>query len=214
MKGLKRQIAAGTAALLVLGASLLLLSYARWVRGIADGNRAVVNENFSGAEQAYTAAEKWSGQTLVPSAWLRPHYRALVFNQARVLNANKKYDVLARLLEAAVAHDPALANDPEYDFWTGIVEYRKAVSETDKQALRAGLQRASDSFRLALAAAPNGADWDAKYNYELTSRLLAGMRNKNDDTPEKLNRGGMKILREDPDHPKEQQQKLAPDKQS
>jgi hypothetical protein len=29
-----------------------------------------------------------------------------------------------------------------------------------------------------------------------------------------MNRGGMKILREDPDHPKEQQQKLAPDKQS
>ena len=65
----------------------------------------------------------------------------------------KKYDDLAHLLETAAAHSPELANEPEYHFWIGIVEYRKAVAETDKQAVRARLQRASDSFRLALASA-------------------------------------------------------------
>jgi DNA-directed RNA polymerase specialized sigma24 family protein len=212
MNGIKRKIAAATAALLVLAASLELVSYARWVRGIADGNRELANENYSAAEQAYSAAERWFDHTSVPSAFLRTGYRRLVFNQARLFDATKKYDDLAHLLEGAAAHHPELAAEAEYHFWMGIVEYRKAVAETDKQALRAGLQRASDSFRMALASGPDAADWDAKYNYEFVFRLLAGMRNKNDDTPEKLNRGGMKILREDPDHPKEQQQKLAPDK--
>lgn len=210
----RRQIAAVTAALGVLAASMILLSYAQWVRGIADGNRAMADENFSAAEQAYTAAEKRAGHIFLPGVLLRSHYRTLLFNEARLLNISKKYDDLGRLLATAAVHLPEFANDPEYHFWMGIVEYRKALSETDKQVLRAGIERAADSFRLALASAPNGGDWDAKYNYELTSRLLAGMRNKNEDSPEKFHRGGMKILREDPDHPKEQQQKLAPDKQS
>ena len=212
MKGIKRKIAATTSALLILAASLGLVSYAQWVRGIAEGNRALADENYSAAGQAYGAAEQWFDHTSLPSAFLRTGYQRLVFNQARFFNATKKYDDLAHVLEAGAAHSPELVNEPEYHFWMGIVEYRKAVAETDKQAVRAGLQRASDSFRMALASGPDAADWDAKYNYEFVSRLLAGMRNKNDDTPEKLNRGGMKILREDPDHPKEQQQKLAPDK--
>ena len=217
MEGLKRQIAAAAGTVLVLAASLMVLSCAQWVRRIEEGNRALADENFTAAAQAYTAAEKWAGHTMMPFAVLRSHYRALVFNQARLLNASKQYDSLAHLLEGVAVHAPELATDPEYHFWMGIVEYRRAAAETDKQALRAGLQRAAESFRLSLASAPTrveGTDWDAKYNYKVISSLLAGMRNKNDETPEKMNRGGMKILREDPDHPKEQQQKLAPDKQS
>jgi hypothetical protein len=209
----RQSIAVGIAALVIVGVSLCLLSYARWVRGVADGSRALASGNFAGAEQAYTAAEKSARQPLLPFALLRPGYRMLVFNEARLLDKQQKYDELGRFLPAVAAHTPELANDPEYHFWMGTVEYRRAISQTDKQMVRAGIQQAADSFRLALAAS-NGADWDAKYNYELTSRLLAGMRDKNEDKPEKLNRGGMKILREDPDHPKEQQQRLAPDKQS
>ncbi len=214
MTALMRQIAVGAAAILVLAASLLLLSDARWVYGVAQGNRALAGGNVSAARQAYTIAEKRIGATLLPFVLVRSHYRQLVFNQARLLNADRKYDDLSRLLDAGLARAPELANDPEYHFWTGIAEYRKAIAQTDKQVLRAGLQQAADSFRLALTFAPEGADWDAKYNYELISRLLADMRDKDDDTQQKLKRGGMKFLREDPAHPKEQQQTLAPDKKS
>jgi hypothetical protein len=212
MRSETRQIVAVTSAVLVLAVSLSLLSYARWVRGIAAGNRALAGQDYSAAEHAYTAAEMQTVHSLVPSDLLRVEDRVLVFNRAQLLNSNKRYGELAHLLDAAAAHRPELANDAEYHFWMGIVEYQKAVSETDKQALRTELQQASDSFRMAIQAAPN--DWDSKYNYELTSRLLAGMRNKKEDSQEQLKRGGMKILREDPDHPKEQQQKLAPNKQS
>jgi hypothetical protein len=216
MKKLKRQIAQGTAALLVLIASVTLLSYAQWVRGISDGDRELANGDYSRAEQAYAAAGNWVEHTLLPTGLIRSHYRGLVFSHASLLNARGKYDDLTQLLESAVARMPEFGNDPQYHFWVGIVEYRKATAQTDKQALRTGLQRAADSFRAALAyapAVPDGPAWDAKYNYEFTSRLVAQMGNKK-ETQEKLNRGGMKILREDPDHPKEQQQKLAPNKQS
>jgi hypothetical protein len=217
MKRLKRQIAAAAGVLLALAASVVLLSYSRTVRSIEDGNRALAGHDYAAAEQAYTAAANRVAHGLLPAALFREPYRVLVFNQARLLRATRKYDELARLLERIATRTPELSNDPEYHFWMGIVEYAKAGSETDKQAVRASLQRASDRFRLALESAPSSSpdtNWDAKYNYELTSNLLAGMRNKEKDSQEKINRGGMKILREDPDHPKEQQQKLAPDKQS
>ena len=216
MNRLGRQIAIAAGMLVILALSLALLSYAYAVHGIENGNRLLAARDYSAAESAYRDAENRISHSLVPSALYQSQYRVLVFNEARLFRAVANYTELAHLLERVVARAPDLANDPEYHFWTGIVEYAKAASQTDKQVVRASLQRAADSFRLAMSSSPlnsTGGDWDAKYNYELTARLLAGMR-KNEETPEKLNRGGMKILREDPDHPKEQQQKLAPEKRS
>ncbi len=212
MKRLTRRIVAMVAALLVLAVSLLLLSYASWVREIAEANRALSNEDHATAEQDYLAAEKRGAHLLMPAQFLYWEDRVLLFGRVRLLNRDKKYAELAHLLEGAAQHFPELANDSEYHFWMGIVEYQKAVSETDKQAVRTDLQQASESFKTSLSGAPN--DWDAKYDFELTARMLAGMRNKKEDSQEQFKRGGMKILREDPDQPKEQQQKLAPDKQS
>ncbi len=217
MKPLNRQIAQGAALLLVFAASATLLSWARWVRGISDGDRALAAGDVSGAERAFEAADQWAAHTLIPVVFTRSHYRGLALSRASLLNSRGKYDELAQMLEAAVARLPEFGDDGGYHFWVGIVEYRKAVGQTDKRMQRAGLQQAADSFRAALAAPPGtsgGPDWDAKYNYEFTSRLVAEMGDKKGDPPEKMNRGGMKILREDPNHPKEQQQKLAPNKQS
>jgi hypothetical protein len=94
----------------------------------------------------------------------------------------------------------------------GNLQYRKAVAQQDKQNRRAGLQQAAASYRLALNSAPD--DWDSKVNFQLTMRLLNSMRDKKEDTTEKLKQGGMKILREDTEKSKEQQQKLSPEKRS
>jgi hypothetical protein len=217
MKLFRRQIAKGAAVLLVFVSSAMLLSWARWVQGIADGDRALAAGNLSGAEQAFEAADRWAAHTLLPAVCTRSQYRWLALSRASLLNSRGKYDDLEHVLEGAVARSPEFGADAGYHFWVGIVEYRKAMAQTDKRTQRAGLQQAADSFRAAMAAqprTPGGPDWDAKYDYEFTSRLVAEMGNKKDQAPEKMNRGGMKILREDPDHPKEQQQKLAPNKQS
>jgi hypothetical protein len=207
-----RQIAIAAAGLALLLVSLALLSYARWVREVAEGNRAMANEDYAEAERTYADAAGRAERSVLPFSLLRSPYRRLVFNRARALYAARKGDdLLLHMLEAEASRIPSLADDSEYHFWIGAVQYRKAISQNDKQAVRAGLQRAADSFRRALAAAPD--DWDAKYNYEITARRLESMR-KNEDKVEKLKRGEMKILREDTDKAKERQQKLSPEKQS
>lgn len=205
---LVRRVAVAAAGLLLLVVSGFLLTYARWVHGIVDGNRALANGDITAARQTYDTAarrlEQW------PSARRLPGYRQLVFNRARALYAAKQDEDLTHMLEAEVVHAPSLADDSEYHFWIGNVEFRKAIAQKDKQAVQAGLEHAAESFRRSLVAAPD--DWDAKYDYEVTTRLLEGMRKGKDDNLERIQRGQLKILREDVDKNKEQQQKLAPEK--
>jgi len=206
-----RQFAIGVAAIVVLGLSLMLLSYAQWVREIAHAETALASGDYPAAEQAGAAAYATAEHSLFPLANFHAQSRKMVFNRARALSAMKQDDASLRLLEAAAQRIPALADDPEYHLWVGNALYRQAVAQTEKQALRVGLERAADSFRSGLASAPE--DWDLKYNYELTARLLEAIRNQDDKT-EKLKRGEMKILREDSDKPKEPQNKLTPAKRS
>ena len=194
----------GIAALLLLTISLSLISYASWVRGIENGNRALANGDIAAARQAYDVAAR---RDIAPRS---PGYRQLVFNRARALYESNQDDELTRMLEAEVMRAPFLAGDSEYHFWMGNVQFRRALAQKDKQALQAGLQQAVESYRRSLIAAPD--DWDAKYNYELTSRLLDGMRKGKEENLEKLKRGQMKVLREDTEKNKEQQRQLAPEK--
>lgn len=205
---LARQFGIGIAVLLVLAVSAILISYASWVRGINEGNRALANGDAPGALKLYEAAARRLER--MPGVNKLPGYRQLVFNRARALYLTGQDDELSRTLEAEAVRVPALTDDSEYHFWLGNAQFRKAIQQKDKQILQAGLQKAAESYRLSLAAAPD--DWDAKYDYELTARLLEGMRKGKDDTLEKIQRGEMKILREDVDKDKEQQQKLAPEK--
>ena len=205
-----RWIATVMVALLVLAASALLVSYSRWLRQIADGNQALAAGDIPTARQTYQAAT----QRLDQVAFLRqvggPGYHELIFNYARVLYAAKDDAELTRLLENEAARAPGLSDESEFHFWTGNVQFRRALTLKDKQALQANLQQSAESFRLALVAAPN--DWDVKYNYELTLRLLESMRKGKEDSLERIKKGQMKLLRENVDKTKEQKSKIAPEK--
>ncbi len=205
-----RRMVIGAAAILVLAVSLLLVSYARWLRGISAGNRELAGGDYAAAAKAYDAAS----QRLTRFPWVRtlggPGYRQLVFNHARALYAAKQDDGLMQMLENEGRSAPFLTEDREFYFWTGNVQFRHAIAQKDKQTVQAGLQQAADAYRRALAAAPD--DWDIKYNYELTVNLLASMRKGKDDQLEKIKKGQMKILKEETDKDKERQQKMAPEK--
>jgi hypothetical protein len=196
--------------IVVLIVSVVLLGYARWLRGIEAGNQALALGNAAEARQAYDSAVRQIAFLPSPERVLLAGYRELVFNRARTLYTEQRYDDLARLMEIEAAQSPQLSEDAEYHYWLGNVQFRKAMAQKEKQQAQSGLQQAAESYRHALAASPG--DWDSKYNYELCARLLEGMRKGKDDNLEKMKRGQMKLLREDNQKKEEQQRQVAPEK--
>jgi tetratricopeptide (TPR) repeat protein len=192
----------------VLIVSLLLLGYANWLRGIAAGNQALASGDTATARQAYDTATRRI--SFLPGKLLPAGYRELIFNRARALYAEDRGDALTRFLESEAAITPQLADDAEYHFWLGNVQFRKAVTQKEKQQAQSGLQAAAESFRRALAASPD--NWDIKYNYELSARLLESLRKDKNDDLQKLKPGQMKLLREDGEKKQEQHRQLAPEK--
>ena len=59
-------------------------------------------------------------------------------------------------------------------FWVGCAMFAKSLQEEGAEGQLQWLTRAEDEFKLALASEP--ADWDTKYNYELSARLVAALR--------------------------------------
>jgi hypothetical protein len=195
---------------IILIVSVVVLVYANWLREIAAGNRALSSGDAAGARQMYDAAARRIGLLPLPGRLLPNGYRELVFNRVRALYAENRDDVLTRFLEAEAAVTPRLADEAEYHFWLGNVQFRKALAQKEKQQTQSGLQQAAESYRRALAAAPD--DWDIKYNYELSARLLERLRKGKDDDLEKMKRGQMKLLRDDGEKKQEQQRQIAPEK--
>src|SRR5258708_760790 len=114
-----RQIGTALAVVLLLAVSLTLVSYARWLRQIADGNRALTAGDMPAARQAYDAATRrldqfdFLRQINIVAPVGGPGYRQLVFNRARVLYAARQDDDLTHMLENEAARTPALAEDSE-----------------------------------------------------------------------------------------------------
>ncbi|HKE25610.1 MAG TPA: hypothetical protein VKB88_24800 [Bryobacteraceae bacterium] len=203
---MRNRIAMAAAALVLFAASWMVLSYARWVRQIDRANHALQAGDSKTAVQGYEAA---AARAISAPPHPRSVWRRLIFNHARALYGLRDYDGLSRMLESEMVR--ALGDDPELHFWLGNLEYRAAQAQTEKQAMRAAFERAANSYRLGLSAAPD--DWDLKYNYELAASQADSLRKKEEQT-EKLKRGEMKVLREDTDKPKEPQMKLSPAKRS
>ena len=207
---LARRFLEAAAWLLLLVVSLGLVSYARWLYRIAEGNRALAAADIAQARQAYAAAAQHLEGFGALRALLPSGYRQLIFNRARALYAAGEDEELARMLDTEAARAPFLAEESEYHYWMGNVQCRRALAQKDKQALQVGLQQAGESYRRALAASPN--DWDSKFNYELVTHVLENMRKGKEDSLERLKRGQVKLLRENIEKSRNQQNQLAPEK--
>jgi len=196
--------------LIVLAVSVLALEYSSWLRAIEESNRALESGNVTAALEGYDKAQRAVALLPSPTTLLPTGYRQLIYNRARALYLAQRQDELARFLEAESAIVPQLADDAEYQYWMGNIQFTKALGQKEKQQVQSGLQQAAESYHRALSASPE--DWDIKYNYELSSRLLEGLRRGKDDELEKMKRGQMKLLREDNETKQEQQKLVAPEK--
>ena len=165
---------AGTA--VTLAAGIALLGLWAWLRPLSLGEAAAREGRLDVALEYFTAAESRLDRTwlrgLVPGA-----YEASRVNQFRILYQLGEFDRLQAL--ASAGPDRA----PEH-FWAGAALYRLAMAESEKDARLAWLRRAGDEFYDALKLAPD--QWDHKYNYELTERLIAALEDEEEPPPQTL----------------------------
>lgn len=210
MRHRKARLAGLTGTLILLAASVGALEYARCARAVSEGSSALNAGDYNGAAVACRRAEDLVTHSFLPAVFLAENYRVVIFNEARIAWETKRIPELNGVLQRVTARSPGMANDPEYHFWSGLVDYSRAVSEPEKQAATMELQRSAESFRLAVAGSGGGM-WDAKYDYEMVARMIAGVRNKQ-EKPETGKRGGMNILREETDKEKNPQRVTAPGK--
>ncbi|HEX6464638.1 MAG TPA: hypothetical protein VFZ98_09305, partial [Vicinamibacterales bacterium] len=94
----------------------------------------------------------------------------------------QRYDEVIDLSQKAPA-------ESQPHFWSGAALFQKASVEEKPDVRFAWLSRAEDEFRKAVEAAPS--DWDTKYNFELTTRLVAQLRKQPNTPPKQL----MQLLR-------------------
>jgi hypothetical protein len=68
-------------------------------------------------------------------------------------------------------------------FWSGLSMFARGGAEERSETRLEWFERAEAEFKTALGAAP--ADWDTKFNYELTRSLLNRLREE-PETPRRL----------------------------
>lgn len=171
--------------LLAFVCGLGLLAATAWLRPLEEGQAAAEAGRLEEALARYAAAEARFDRVPLSKQILPAAHAASQANQLRILYRLGRHDAL---LEKAAAGLPQAATH----FWSGCALFSRAMGEVETEARIGWLSRASEEFRAALALAPD--DWDIKYDYELTERLLAQLRKDPAKPPKEL----LQLLRPKP----------------
>jgi tetratricopeptide (TPR) repeat protein len=169
-------------AVVALIAGISLLVYARWSAPLAAAATATDAGDSERALAAYRLSIARFNDMPLTQQLFPPDYARATHNQLALLYRAGNYDAV---IEAAETAPPAAS---PY-FWAGCALFAKSEQEEKAAARLEWINRAKDTFKLALAAAPE--DWDTKYNYELASRLAAALKTNPKQAPPAL----MQLLR-------------------
>ena len=164
-------------AVLALIAGAALLVYARWTEPQIEAAAAVATGDSARALEAYRSSTGRFKDMPVTQQILPRDFARASYNELALLYRSGNYDAV---LEAADTAPPAASPH----FWAGCALFAKSELEDKPEERLAWLNRAKDTFKLALAAAPD--DWDTKYNYELSARLVSVLRTKPKQVPPAL----------------------------
>lgn len=186
----QRDASAGNAALsalfalaFVAGAGLVAAS--AWLAPIREGEQALADGKLEAARERFAAAEARFEKMPALKQALPAAYAESVANQLFVLYKLDRHDAL--LEKAATAPSTAPVH-----FWSGSALFAKARKEEAAEARLSLLARAGDEFKKALERAPD--DFDTKFDYELTQRLLQELKKQPKTPPTQL----MQLLRPKP----------------
>jgi hypothetical protein len=170
---------------LLLMVGVLCLGASWWLRPIAEAEQAMSVGASERAVERYAAAHERFDRVPITKIIFPGVYDLVIANELSLLYSLQRYD---EVIEKAGAED---ANEAA-PFWEGCALFDKGLMEEKPEARVGWISQAHQQFRRALDVASN--DWDAKFNYELTGRLIGGLQKQ----PQAPGQDMMKLLRESP----------------
>ncbi|MCC7178854.1 MAG: hypothetical protein IT177_10720 [Acidobacteria bacterium] len=175
---MSRGVSGGTfaAALLavVIGGACLWL--ATWTSPLVAAEQALRDGRLTDSLGEYRTAESRLSQVPALQQFAPALIGSVQANQVRLLYQMQRYD-------EAIEKAGTSTSVHGTHFWSGCAMFARASAEERPETRLEWFERAEGEFRAALTASP--ADWDTKYNYELTRSLLNRLREE-PDTPRRL----------------------------
>ena len=168
---------------LVLGAALIGASW--WLRPISEAEQAMAHGDAKTALERYDVARKRFDQVEITKRLLPGIYDLVTANELSLLYSLQRYD---DIIEKATTE----GGGETAPFWAASAMFDKALLEEKPEARMGWVSQSHQQFRRALDLTPG--DWDAKFNFELTGKLMNGLKKQ----PETSKQEMMKILREAP----------------
>jgi len=171
--------------ILVLLGGVSALGYDRWTSPISEGDRLVAEGRHEEALASYAEAEARFDKFPALKQFVPSEYSHVMANELWILYRLGKYDELidraARAPETAMPH-----------FWVGCAFFEKGKAEQKPEARTGWLSRSEEELRRAVEGEPE--DWDAKFDFELVTRLSAELKKQPKTPPQQL----MQLLRPQP----------------
>ena len=144
-----------------------LLAYGQWSKPLLEAERAIQARDSEEALRAYSVSVARFRERPPMQQLLREDYARVTENQLAILYRTGQYETVIDTAGSAPV-------DAAPHFWVGCAMFAKSLQEAGAEGQLQWLTRAEDEFKLALASEPG--DWDTKYNYELSARLVAALR--------------------------------------
>jgi hypothetical protein len=172
-------------AVLALVSGIALVAIGQWHRPLLEAEQEADQGRVETALAGYAESERRFERLPTLKQFAPAGHGASVGNQLALMYKLGRYD---DLLEKASTSPPMHATH----FWAGCALFQKARVEEQPEARIGWLSRSEQEFRSALEL--DRTDWDTKYNYELTKRLLQELRKQPKTPPKQL----LQLLRPQP----------------
>jgi len=176
-----------TACVLLFAAGATGVAYGRWTQPIAAADQALAAGNTAAALTAYDEAESRFDAIPVLRQLAAADYHRVAGNRLWLLYQLERHDDLIAAAERA-------PEEASPHFWAGLAFFAKARREVAPGQQLGWLTRAEDELRRAVEAEP--ADWNAKYDFELVTRLTRELTKAPKTPPREL----LQLLRPQPDN--------------
>lgn len=159
----------------LIGISLMVISI--WLRPYHQAMDSLQAGALEESLERFTIVESRFDAITLARQIFPEVYSDSIANQFYILYTLHRYD---DLLEKS-ATSPVQA---DVHLWAGNTLFRRTGNLNEPQEQVAWLERASEEYRKAIELAPD--DWNAKYNYELTNRLIDELKEEKETPPQML----------------------------